>query len=394
MSKRVTNVVVEFCVLTVYYSDCTSVSYDISGCTDTTPEPKKPGDWPAPDPVADVVCRVAIKVGEQAAQRLNNYLSGILLTGPLANLPALYSAAKIAEYGWSIALYDAMYGFYWNGVFAGGGNPGNDAKIDWDANSAAITAAVQEALYCSLPSTGEITEQILGIWAAALDGMGTEFFSLLSDLLLIWPLAQLRELAFNASTTTDAVSCAAFDCEGGGFAGACDSADFVWTGVAATPAQWEGVNGSVDTNAWTGEEIFLSSDITTGIFQSEAARNPNETWRRTAPASPILGDGTRALRYMAITYTPDSPCVVTSLSFGSLSNSGSGSKMMAVAVQLMDDSWTVLKNIYFTPAPQTDSPGLSWSGTPVTVKQIMWITGHYRGTSAVTVQIRDCKINV
>lgn len=389
MSKRVTNVVVENCTLTVYYSDCSTATYDISNCGDKTPESKKPGDYPDPDPVEDVRCRVAIKVGQQAAARLNNYLSGIILTNPLANLTSSYNAIKLAEYGWSISLWDAMNGFYYNSVFEGGGTPGDAAKDDWDANSAAITASVQEALYCVLPASGEIDDTTREIWAVALDGMGTEFMSILADLLTIWPLAQLREMAFDASLTVDAVDCEAFDCGGSGIATACNAQAIEWTAVAATPIQWAAVSGNVDTSAWTGEPLTIRPPGTTISFEA-ATRNPNETWKATGAVSP----GGNALRYIGIQWTPDEPCVVTKLRFRHISNSGGGSKMGAIAVQLMSGVWTVLEDAYYTPAPQNDVQNTGWEGSPVTIQSVMFIAGHYKGTTSVSMQITNCHINV
>lgn len=389
MSKRVTNIVVENCTLTVSFSDCTTMVYDISNCGDKTPETKNPGDWPPPDPVADVVCRVAIKVGQQAAERLDNYLSGLNLVDPFLNLPAFYTSGKIAEYGWSISLYNAMINFY-HDVITGSPTAGKEAADDWDANSAAIIAAVQEALYCVLPSSGEITDATRQIWALALDGIGTPFMSLLSDLLLIWPLAQLREMAFNASTTTDAVSCAAFDCGGGGgISQPCPTALFDWSGIGATPGTWAAEPaGQLDTSTWTGDTLDFRPDEPI-ITLETTTRNPNDDWRATGAISP----GGQNLRYMAIRYTPETPCVVTHVDWGSGSNSGGGSKMMAVAAQLEGGQWTVLKSDLFG-VGSTDAPGQNWTGSPVTVTALMFITGHYRGTGPVSIQIRNNNINV
>lgn len=391
MSKRVTNVVVENCTLTVYYSDCSSITYDISNCGDKTPETKKPGDWPDPDPVEDVRCRVAVKVGQQAAERLNNYLSGIILTNPLANLTSSYNALKLAEYGWSIGLWDAMNGFYYNSVFEGGGTPGDAAKDDWDTNSASITASVQEALYCVLPASGEIDDTTRKIWAVALDGMGTEFMSILVDLLTIWPLAQLREMAFNASLTVDAVDCESFDCGGSGISTACNAQAIDWSDISATPAQWEALSGTLDITGWAGEEIRVSPEsLGTMIPLQTATRNENENWVATGAVSP----GGNALRYTALKWSPNEPCVVTDLYMRSQSNSGGGTKTAAIAVQLMDDSWTVLVSTTLTPAPVPDIISPSWSGDPVQIKSAIFLTGHYRGSGSVTIQITDCNINV
>lgn len=394
MSKRVTNVVVEGCTLYVYFSDCDApTEYDISGCTDTTPVPKQPGDAPDPFPDNDTRCRVAWHVAEGVL--VDRFIDFVNAATPAAAASfglgmAAVASAKIAAWAWSAALYPELWSF---GMSLNVGGDRAAILAAYDGNEAAVLAIVREALYCVLPENGAISEQTKEIFRAALVGLEDTIYVRLAEFLGIYPLERLRDEAFEASITEDAVDCEAFDCEESEFATACTPALFNWPDVGTTPMTWEGINGSVDTAGWTGEPITLSADITGTAFDSVAARNPNENWKRTGAVSPLLPGGGRAYRYMAVVYTPAAPCVVTSLRFGSQSNSGNGSKMMAIAVQRPDDSWHVVINRNFTPAPQTDTPGLNWVGDPITAKAVMFITGHYRGSTTITVQIRDCQIN-
>jgi hypothetical protein len=384
MSKRVIDVIVENCILTVKYSDCTSVQWSIANCGDPTPVPKQPGDWPPPDPVEDVRCRVAIKVGEQAAARLNNYLSGLILTGPVANLPALYSAAKIAEYGWPISLYDAMFGFYWDGVF-GGGTPGNDAKIDWDANSATITAEVQEALYCILPESGEITETTVELWVGVLNGMGTEFHTLLAALLLIWPLAQLREMAFNASTTTDAVDCEAFACSGAPSGDPCSEVDMDWSAVTTTPAPWENIPGIINMSGWSGDTEYIDScGIAPNTVDYTASRVSNGNWIRTGAANTCLG--------ISLRYTPDAPCIITHAQFSFSKNSPNSIGLGIVARRASDGAYVVLKS-ESRPAIQPLSGAFIWTGAPIAVSEVLFFVHSGINSGTFQIQMTENKVN-
>lgn len=383
MSKRVTNVVVEFCKLTVYYSDCTNVTYDISNCGDKTPEEKKPGDWPPPDPVTDVQCRVAIKVGQQTAERLNNYLSGLILTNPAANLVALYTSVKIAEYGWPIALYDPFWQFYYDSIFpAEGGTPGFEAKQDWDANSAAIIAAVQEALYCSLPSSGEITETTREIWVAALNGMATDFTTILGALLLVWPLAQLREMAFNASVTTDAVDCEDFDCGGSPSGDPCAGIDIVWSAIGATPSQWQSLT-DVDTSGWEGD-VSNVENCGTGSVNYGATRSANTPWNVTGAQNVCLG--------LAIKYTLDVPCVITHAAISFNRNSGN-SLYVAIAARRASDGVYVILEGQARPALQPLSGALVWTGDPIAVSEVMYIFHSGNSSGAASINVTRCELN-
>lgn len=203
----------------------------IALCQGQTPIEDDPGDYP--DPVEDpaVRCRVAIKVGELAAERLYDYLSGLNLDTYVPFATEAYVMAKIAQYGWPVSLYADLYSGFTRSLYdeSLGAGRGKDAKEQYDAQTAAVTANVQEALYCALTVDGKITDQTRGFWSVNLSNLSGAFYDVLHDFVRGWPLDQLRQMAFDASTTTDTVDCSGFDCEGN--SGDCG---------AAVDAQFEG----------------------------------------------------------------------------------------------------------------------------------------------------------
>lgn len=210
---RVKDIRFEGTFMIVEYTDCTTKEFNLCVECPEVPIEDNPGDWP--DPITDPAtrCRVATHVGLAAAQRLNNFLSGLNLNTSALNIFEAYAAAKIVEYGWDINLWDDVVNFcisLYNGLSSG---RGLDAKNDWDASSTDDTTNSQEALYCALDDTGELQEPQRAQWSLNLTSAFTgDFEGVLADFLQIWPLAQLREMAFAASTNTAAVNCAAFDC--------------------------------------------------------------------------------------------------------------------------------------------------------------------------------------
>lgn len=186
----------------------------IALCQGQTPVEEKPGDWPNPiDPGGDVRCRVAIKLGEIAAERLDNYL-GLNLDVTVPGVPETWAATKIGQYGWPITIWNDLRAFtysLYDGLTAG---RGKDAKTEYDTISATIITNVQQALYCALGEDGQITSQTRGFWSINLSGLSGAFYDVLHDFVSGWPLEDLRKLAFEASTTTDEVDCGSFDCEG------------------------------------------------------------------------------------------------------------------------------------------------------------------------------------
>lgn len=388
MSRRVTDIFVENCVLTVVYSDCTSVTWPISNCGDKTPVPAKPGDPPDPHPTPDVVCRVALKV---AAGIVTDRYIDFLTAATAASLAsfgvglAAVVSAKLAAWAWSAALYPSLYLFGANAITSGD----RDAALaTYTGDPTGTVEAVAEILYCLLPANGAISDQTRNIFRAALEAQGGAFFVRLAEFLGIYPLERLRDEAFEASITTDTIECD-FDCGDAEIPAGCGAQYFDWSGIGATPSTWVSDNGVVDASAWSGDPIELSPPGTSYTAEL-ATRGVNEDWRAIGAASPP-GTG---LRYMSLVWTPATPCTITSLGMGTISNSGGGTKSVAIAVQLLDDSWRLLKQYISTPAPVPDTLGITWSGTPVTVKAVRFITGHYKGTGSVNIYMRDHSINV
>lgn len=208
---RVKDVRLEGTFLIIEYTDCTTKEINLCVECPEVPIEDNPGDWPDPIDNPNVRCRVAIKLGQIAAERLNDYL-GLNLDITLPGVPETWTATKIGQYGWPIALYTDLVGFTYslfNGLTAG---RGKDANTQYDANPATVITNVQEALYCSLGEDGKIDEQSRGSWSMKLAALSGAFYDVLHDFIRGWPLEDLRELAFEASTTTDSVNCESFDC--------------------------------------------------------------------------------------------------------------------------------------------------------------------------------------
>lgn len=197
--------------LVFYMSDCTTQEIDLCVECPQVPIEDDPGDWPNPEPSEDVRCRVATHVGLLAANRLNNFLSGLNLDTQGLNILGAYATGKIAEYGWPITMYAGLTAFAQSLFTGGGAGAGKAAKIDWDAGNAEDILASQEALYCSITETGEVDEPQRAQWAFLMES-GGDFESLLAQFVGLWPLASLRADVYAASINEAAVDCEAFDC--------------------------------------------------------------------------------------------------------------------------------------------------------------------------------------
>lgn len=389
MSKRVTDVFVENCTITVKYSDCTQVTYSVENCGDKTPVEQQPGDIPDPHPTPDVRCRVALKMATQIVT--NRYIDFLNAATPASvasfgvGLAAVVSA-KIAAWAWSAALYPALYSFGFTAVTSGD----RDAALTtYNADPSGIEETIAEIIYCILPDSGAIDDQTRQIMRAAIEGVGGAFYVRLAEFLGIYPLERLREEAFEASITTDTISCT-FDCGGAGIPSGCGALYYQWVDVAATPGTFVSDVGVIDPSSWLGEAMILTPTGATTYTAELATRGANEDWQAIGAASPTGN----ALRYMSLVWTPETPCTVTELGVHTISNSGGGSKTVHIVAQLMDDTWTMLKQYLSTPAPVPDSLNLQWEGTPITVKAVRFITGHYKGTGSVTIKMRQHTINV
>lgn len=388
MSKRVIDIFVENCMLTVKYSDCTEIVWPISNCGDKTPEPEKPGDPPDPHQQPDTVCRIALKVPVGIVT--DRYIDFLNAATPASvasfgvGLAAVVSA-KLAAYAWSAALYPSLYAFGFNMVTSG---DRDTALATYNADPTGTIAIVQEILYCLLPANGAISDQTRQIFRAALVAQGGVFFVRLAEFLGIYPLERLRDEAFEASITTDTVSCT-FDCGEAEVPAGCGSQFFDWDGIGATPSTWVSDQGAIDTSSWSGDPMTIFP--TSSTYTAElATRGVNQEWNAIGAVSP----GGNALRYLSLVWTPETPCTITHLGMSTISNSGGGTKTAHIAVQLLDNSWHLLTQVVSTPAPVPDNLGLPWSGDPITVKAVRFITGHYKGTGSVSIYMRTNSINV
>lgn len=254
---RITKIIQEGTKLYVYTSDCDPPTI-IDLCVEC-PRPGEsddPGDWPKPIPGEDARCRVATIVGAFAADRLADYLAGLNLNIYQLNLISAHIAFKLGQYGWSVLLFDALgrltddlYGGF-GGQFAG---IGLTAINEYNANPALARQMARESLFCALSDSGEITLQARDLWTSLqlprfFGGQFGAFAEVLSRFLRIWPLDQLRALAFQASTTSEAVDCDGFQC--GGIVGSCEetlTADFRYN--APELFGWSLINGgSINAN--------------------------------------------------------------------------------------------------------------------------------------------------
>ena len=193
------------------FSDCTTKEFDLCIECPEVPIDENPGNWPEPVEGELTRCRVAVHVGEFVAERLANYLDGLNLSTYVPFNTEAYVASKIAEYGWPIGVYGDMLGFTQALYIDNAAGTGLDAETDWLAGSTEDIANAQEMLYCAIDATGKIDEGNRSQWSANLAPMG-QFEVVLSEFVKVYPLFQLRELAFDASTNTAAVDCDDFDC--------------------------------------------------------------------------------------------------------------------------------------------------------------------------------------
>lgn len=238
MYTRVKRVHKEGNYLIIEYNDCSTEQIDLCDVQCDGQPSDDPGKYP--DPIDDPAtrCRIATHLGELAANRLNNYLDGLILSSSVANFIEAYVPVKLAEYGWSIALYDELRSFTYDLFTGGGAGIGLDAKNEWTANSAAVITQVQEALYCSLDDLPPFTATERQIWATVQLPLRGDFPLLLGTFLRIWPYEQLRQLAFEASINTDAVSCESFDCEGSEPVG-CEPGELTTTLISPEVELWD-----------------------------------------------------------------------------------------------------------------------------------------------------------
>lgn len=252
----VTNEVKGF--LHILYNDCTSEDIPICQDCDIPPE-ENPGEWPDPEPGSEARCRIAIHVGEIAADRLNDFLSGLNLSSYAANFTPPYIMAAIAAWAWPVSVYGALYSFTSSLFNAGGAGIGLAAKNDYDAASGATVTEVQNALYCSLDDTPQLTSLERDLWSTVYLPPEGAFPSLLGTFVQLWPLDDLRMLAFNASINTASVNCAAFTC-GDPETGGCEPTNITtthypgsMTGVWDTPIVAYGSGGIQSRSFATGE---------------------------------------------------------------------------------------------------------------------------------------------
>lgn len=381
---RVTDVVFENCTATVYYSDCTSITYDISNCGDKTPDDKDPGDWPPPDPVEDVRCRVAIHLGDDIVERFMDFLNNLNLVNPAANVPAYtYAINRISVYGWPIGVHGAVVNFY-NSLGIGTSFIGNTAKGYYDNNTALALATVQEALYCVLPSNADIDEVTREVFVAALRGIGGEFYTLLADFVTLWPLSDIRYLAALASTTTDEIDCSSFNCAGVPSGDPCAEVDLVWASVAATPATWENVPGTIDTSGWSGDTDGITQSPPGSNVDYTASRGSNENWVHSGASNTAIG--------VAIRYTPAVPCVVTHAQFAYSKNAPNSILLAIVGRRASDGVYQVLKK-EVRPAVQPLSGQLIWTGSPIALSEVLFIVHSSANSGTAQVRITANKVN-
>lgn len=384
MSRRVTDVIVENCVLTVKYSDCTSVSWSIANCGDTTPEPEKPGPGPDPHPTPDVRCRVAVHMAAQIVT--NRYIDFLNAATPASvasfgvGLAAVVSA-KLAAWAWSAALYPGLYVFGFDAVTFGD----RDAALTvYNADSQAVLDIVAEALYCVLPSSGAIDITTVEVLRSALNGIGETIYTLLAEFLGMYPLERLRDEAFEASITTDAVDCAEFACGGVPSGDPCAEVDVTWTAVAATPATWENVAGTIDTSGWEGDTDGITQSPPGSNVDYTASRGSNENWVHSGASNTAIG--------VAIRYTPDVPCVITDAQFAYSKNAPNSILLAIVGRRASDGVYQVLKK-EVRPAVQPLSGQLVWTGSPIALSEVLFIVHSSANSGTAQVRITANKVN-
>lgn len=380
MSKRVTNIVVEDCTLTVVFSDCTTAIYDISNCGDKTPVPEQPGPGPDPHPTPEVRCRVAVHMAAQIVT--NRYIDFLNAATPASvasfgvGLAAVVSA-KLAAWAWSAALYPSLYTFGFNAVTSG---DRDTALTEYNAAPQTVIDTVAEVLYCVLPSTGAINEQTREIFRVALEGLGSVTYTRLAEFLGIYPLERLRDEAFEASVTTDTVDCSSFDCESGGIPSGCATEVLDWSEIGATPAGWESA-GVMNFAGWTGD----LDGIDNGDTDYSCTREPNDDWRNNDMAT-TGNPGKIGIRYVLA-----APCVVTRIRFQYSVGNGN-TKRMYVGVKTTSGVYTILKRQQF----DVISPfgvSIDWNNEPpVEVEEIYFFALH-GGTSGAPNRILSCGIN-
>lgn len=383
MSKRVTDVVFENCTATVYYSDCTHITFDISNCGDKTPEEQKPGDSPDPHPTPDVRCRVAVHMAAQIVT--SRYIDFLNAATPASvasfgvGLAGVVSA-KLAAWAWSVALYPDLYAFGFTTVTSG---DRDTALTAYDADPDAVLFEVGQALYCVLPETGAIDETTRELFRGVLNGLGGALYTRLAEFLGIYPLERLRDEAFEASITTDAVDCELFDCDGSPSGSACAPVDITWSSIGVTPAAWENIAGNIDASAWDGDTSAIE-ECGVGLVDYTASRSSLQAWLHSGAAGQCIGVGLR--------YTPDAPCVVSHVAFDYQKNTGNSIALIIAVKRASDGVYQVLSS-QVRAAIQPLSGALVWSGSPIAATEIVFLVHSGSSTGTFEMRITKCKVN-
>lgn len=165
----------------------------------------------------------------------------------------------------------------------------------------------------------------------------------------------------------------------------CDPLDLTWISVGATPGQWTAYIGTLDVSAWEGDTTGLQYSPPGVLVQYTGARSSGENWSRTGPAATANG--------LALTYTPDVPCLVSEL-FTAYSKNSTNSVIQAIVVRRDSDG------IYQVVARRQDGPGgpitagsLEWTGTPILAREVLFLTHSSINTGTHTLSMTRNKVN-
>lgn len=381
---RVVDVIVENCVLTVKYSDCTTQSWSIANCGSTTPIVDEPGPGPDPHPTPDVRCRVARHVADNIVD--NRYIDFLEAATPAAagsfgiGMAAVVSAA-LAAWAWSAAIYPSLYAYGMSVALSG-----DQATIltYWSSNQALVRDTVAQALYCVLPESGAIDTTTRDLFRSELNALGSLIYTRLAEFMGMYPLERLRDEAFEASVTTDEVDCEAFECGGSPSGEPCAGLEMVWLDVGATPSTWENVPGTIDTSGWSGDVEGITQSPPGSNVDYTASRTPNGNWIHTGAAMTAIG--------VAVRYTPEVPCVVTHAAVSYAKNSGNSILLSIVGRRASDGVYQVLSK-QIRVAIQPLSGALVWTGSPIALSEVLFIIHSSNSSATAQVQITRCEVN-
>lgn len=209
--SRVKNIFREGNELVIVYSDCEEERIDL--CTDCDPPPSEdPGDYPDPVPAPTTRCRVALKLAARIVT--DRYIDFLSAATPTVTADAILLggvvAAKIALWVWPITAFPYLEGFAINAVSSGARSAALDA---YAADSAGFLNDVANFIYCCLSDPVVIDAISVGCFRGAMASSGLQQYEALAVFLSFYPLNILRQEAFDASVTTDAIDCSGLDCD-------------------------------------------------------------------------------------------------------------------------------------------------------------------------------------